>query len=77
MNDVSSALSVAQRLLHVLDHLNLPKTHFGLRYPADLVGLHAAAAAGLWMVQVVLAAGAGFEARSFEEDLGSVDTGPI
>src|SRR5574341_495279 len=39
VNDMSSALSVAQRLLHVLDHLDLPKAHFGLRYPADLVGL--------------------------------------
>jgi len=39
VNDMSSALSVAQRLLHVLDHLALPKAHFGLRNPADLVGL--------------------------------------
>lgn len=39
MSDISSALSVAQRLLHVLDHLGLPKAHFGLRYPLDLVGL--------------------------------------
>ncbi len=39
MSDISSALSVAQRLLHVLDHLGLPKAHFALRYPLDLVGL--------------------------------------
>lgn len=39
MSDMSSALSVAQRLIHVLDHFDLPKAHFGLRYPADLVGL--------------------------------------
>ena len=39
MSDISAALSVAQRLLHVLDHLGLPKAHFGLRYPLDLVGL--------------------------------------
>jgi hypothetical protein len=39
VSDTSSALSVAQRLLHVLDHLGLPKAHFGLRYPLDLVGL--------------------------------------
>ena len=32
-------------------------------YTADLVGLHAASAAGLWAVQVVLAAAAGLEAR--------------
>jgi SAM-dependent methyltransferase len=39
VSDMSSALSVAQRLIHVLDHFDLPKAHFGLRYPADLVGL--------------------------------------
>lgn len=39
MSDISSALPVAQRLIHVLDHLGLPKAHFGLRYPLDLVGL--------------------------------------
>ena len=39
MSDTSSALSVAQRLLHVLDHLGLPKAHFGLRHPVDLVEL--------------------------------------
>jgi hypothetical protein len=39
VSDISAALSVAQRLLHVLDHLGLPKAHFGLRYPLDLVGL--------------------------------------
>ncbi len=33
-------------------------------FPADLVGLHAASAAGLWAVQVVLVIAAGFEARS-------------
>lgn len=39
MSNISSALSVAQRLIHVLDHLGLPKAHFALRYPLDLVGL--------------------------------------
>jgi hypothetical protein len=39
VSDPSSALSVAQRLIHVLGHLGLPKAHFGLRYPLDLVGL--------------------------------------
>jgi ubiquinone/menaquinone biosynthesis C-methylase UbiE len=39
VSDISSALSVAQRLIHVLDHLGLPKAHFALRYPLDLVGL--------------------------------------
>ena len=39
MSDISSSLSVAQRLIDVLAHLGLPKAHFGLRYPADLVGL--------------------------------------
>jgi len=39
VSDISSALSVAQRLIHVLDHLGLPTAHFGLRYPLDLVGL--------------------------------------
>jgi SAM-dependent methyltransferase len=34
-----SALSVAQRLIAVLDHLGLLTAHFGLRYPLDLVGL--------------------------------------
>jgi heme o synthase len=33
-------------------------------FPADLVGLHAAAAAALWAIQVVLTAAAGFEART-------------
>jgi hypothetical protein len=39
VSDRSSALSVAQRLIRVLDHLGLPKAHFRLRYPLDLVGL--------------------------------------
>jgi SAM-dependent methyltransferase len=39
VSDPSSVLSVAQRLIHILDHLGLPKAHFGLRYPLDLVGL--------------------------------------
>jgi SAM-dependent methyltransferase len=39
MSASSSALSVAQRLIHVLDHLGLPKAHFGLRHPVDLVAL--------------------------------------
>ena len=39
MSTVSSSLSVGQRLIHVLDHLGLPKAHFGLRLPADLVEL--------------------------------------
>src|SRR5712691_4484448 len=39
MSAISSSLSVAQRLIHVLDHLGLPKAHFGLRHPVDLVGL--------------------------------------
>ena len=39
MSDLSSTLSVAQRLIHVLDHLGLPRAHFALRYPLDLVGL--------------------------------------
>lgn len=36
--------------------------------PPDLVGLHAAAAAGLWAVQVVLVVAAGFEARSAADE---------
>ncbi len=36
--------------------------------PADLIGLHAAAAAGMWAVQVVLVIAAGFEARTAEEE---------
>ena len=39
MSDISSALSVAQRLIHLLDHLGLHRAHFALRYPLDLVGL--------------------------------------
>ena len=39
MSAISSSLSVAQRLIHVLDHLGLPKAHFGLRHPVDLVAL--------------------------------------
>jgi SAM-dependent methyltransferase len=39
MSAISSSLSVAQRLIHVLDHLGLPKAHFGLRHPVDLVEL--------------------------------------
>jgi hypothetical protein len=39
VSDISSALSVAQRLIHVLDSLGLPKAHFALRYPVDLVEL--------------------------------------
>lgn len=39
MSDISSALSVAQRLIHVLDHLGLPRVHFALRDSLDLVGL--------------------------------------
>jgi protoheme IX farnesyltransferase len=38
-------------------------------FPPDLVGLHAAASAGLWAVQVILAIAAGFEARSTAEEL--------
>lgn len=37
-------------------------------FPAGLVGLHAAAAAGMWAVQVVLVIAAGFEARSAEDE---------
>lgn len=37
-------------------------------FPADLVGLHAAAAAGIWGMQVVLTAAAGFEARTPQEE---------
>ena len=37
-------------------------------FPAELVGLHAAAAAGLWAAQVVLVIAAGFEARSAQEE---------
>ncbi|RPJ50161.1 MAG: protoheme IX farnesyltransferase [Chloroflexi bacterium] len=37
-------------------------------FPAELVGLHAAAAAGLWATQVVLVIAAGFEARRPEEE---------
>jgi hypothetical protein len=39
VSDMSSALSVAQRLIDVLDHLGLPTVHFALRYPVDLVEL--------------------------------------
>ena len=39
MNVNSSSLSVAQRLIYMLDHLGLPKAHFALRYPVDLVEL--------------------------------------
>ena len=38
-------------------------------FPADLVGLHAAAAAGLWAVQVVLVVAVGFEARTAQKKL--------
>lgn len=37
-------------------------------FPADLVGLHAAASAGMWVVQVVLAVSTGLSARSSEEE---------
>lgn len=37
-------------------------------FPADLVGLHAASAAGLWAVQVVLVVAAGFAARTTEAE---------
>ncbi len=37
-------------------------------FPADLVGLHAAAAAGMWAVQVILTLAAGFEARTQEDE---------
>ncbi len=37
-------------------------------FPADLIGLHAAAAAGMWAVQVVLVIAAGFEARTPVEE---------
>ena len=36
--------------------------------PADLTGLHAASAAGMWAVQALLAVAAGFEARTPEEE---------
>src|SRR5262249_33007366 len=36
---VSSSLSVAQRLIQVLDHLGLPRAHFGLRHPVELIAL--------------------------------------
>jgi ubiquinone/menaquinone biosynthesis C-methylase UbiE len=36
MSAISPSLSVAQRLIHVLDHLGLPKAHFALRHPVDL-----------------------------------------
>lgn len=37
-------------------------------FPADLVGLHAAASAGLWAIQVVLAVSTGLTARAPEEE---------
>ena len=37
-------------------------------FPTDLLWLHSAAAAGLWVVQVVLVMAAGFEARSAQEE---------
>ena len=37
-------------------------------FPAELVGLHAAAAAGMWAAQVILVIAAGFEARSMEDE---------
>jgi protoheme IX farnesyltransferase len=37
-------------------------------FPADLVGLHAAAAAGLWVAQVILVIAAGYEARTQAEE---------
>ncbi len=37
-------------------------------FPADLVGLHAAAAAGMWAVQVILVFATGFEARAAEDE---------
>jgi heme o synthase len=37
-------------------------------FTADLIGLHAAAAAGLWVTQVILVIAAGFEARIPEEE---------
>ena len=39
MSAISSSLSVAQRLIHVMDHLGLPKAHFALRHPVELVAL--------------------------------------
>ena len=39
LSAIASSLSVAQRLIHVLDHLGLPKAHFALRHPVDLVDL--------------------------------------
>ena len=39
MSDIASALSVGQRLIHVLDHLGLSKAHFALRYPGDILEL--------------------------------------
>ncbi|MDR3578265.1 MAG: heme o synthase [Anaerolineaceae bacterium] len=37
-------------------------------FPADLVGLHAAASAGLWTVQVILASAAGLSQRTAAEE---------
>lgn len=37
-------------------------------FPADLVGLHAAAAAGLWIAQVILVIAAGLEARTAADE---------
>lgn len=39
MSAISSSLSVAQRLTQVLDHLGLPRAHFALRHPVDVIGL--------------------------------------
>jgi hypothetical protein len=39
VSDIASALSVGQRLIHVLDHLGLSKAHFALRYPGDILEL--------------------------------------
>lgn len=47
-------------------------------YPADLLGLHAAAAAGMWAAQVILTAAAGFEKRTAaDEALEAAEPLPI
>ena len=37
-------------------------------FPPELIGLHAASAAGLWAAQVILVSSAGFEARNAQEE---------
>jgi SAM-dependent methyltransferase len=39
MNEASSSLTAADRLVLVLDHLGLPKVHVGGRLPVEIVGL--------------------------------------